>query len=45
MIVMKFGSTSVQDAQAIDCVAAFVRERPTNMAAKKQVSGHEFALH
>jgi hypothetical protein len=42
MIVMKFGGTSVQDAQAIDCVAAFVRERPTNMAAKEQVSGHEF---
>ena len=27
MIVMKFGGTSVQDAQAIDRVAAIVRER------------------
>src|SRR2546423_1556382 len=27
MIVMKFGGTSVQDAQAIDCVAAIVRDR------------------
>ena len=27
MIVMKFGGTSVQDAEAIDRVAAIVRER------------------
>ncbi|HLW54866.1 MAG TPA: lysine-sensitive aspartokinase 3 [Candidatus Angelobacter sp.] len=27
MIVMKFGGTSVQDASAIDCAAAIVRER------------------
>ena len=27
MIVMKFGGTSVQDAQAIDRVAAIVRDR------------------
>jgi hypothetical protein len=42
MIVMEFGGTSVQNAQAIDCVEAIVLEHPTNMAAKKQVSGHEF---
>jgi hypothetical protein len=33
---------SVQDAQAIDRVAAIVREHPAIMPAKKQVSGHEF---
>src|SRR5262245_46757464 len=33
MIVMKFGGTSVQDAQAIDRVAAIVRERATERPA------------
>jgi len=33
---------SVQDAQAIDRVAAIVREHPAIMPAKKHVSGHEF---
>ena len=42
MIATKFGGISVQDAQAIDRVAAAVPERPANMAAKKQVSGQEF---
>src|SRR6478735_3632221 len=55
MTVMKFGGTSVQDAPAIDRIAAIVREhlqletlssanfRPTT----RQVSGHEFtrAVH
>jgi hypothetical protein len=34
MIVMKFGGTSVQDAQAIDRVAAIVRERLTERPTK-----------
>jgi hypothetical protein len=34
MIVMKFGGTSVQDAQAIDRVAAIVRERLPERPAK-----------
>jgi hypothetical protein len=50
MIVMKFGGTSVQDAQAIDRVAAIVRERrqrkifssPKLRPTTRQVSGHEF---
>jgi hypothetical protein len=50
MIVMKFGGTSLQDAQAIDRVAAIVRERlqlETLSSANfrpttRQVSGHEF---
>jgi hypothetical protein len=50
MIVMKFGGTSVQDAQAIDRVAAIVRERlqleiflsPKFRPTTRQVSGHEF---
>ena len=50
MIVMKFDGTSVQDAQAIDRVAAIVRERlqleiflsPKLRPATRQVSGHEF---
>jgi hypothetical protein len=50
MIVMKFGGTSVQDAQAIDRSAAIVRERlqlETLSSANfrpttRQVSGHEF---
>src|SRR5437667_12513555 len=33
MIVMKFGGTSVQDAKAIECAAAFVKGR----AAQKPV--------
>lgn len=35
-MIVKFGGTSVQYAQAID------REHPAIMPAKKQVSGHEF---
>jgi len=50
MIVMKFGGTSVQDAEAINRVAAIVRERlqlETLSSANfcpttRQVSGHEF---
>src|SRR5689334_1751426 len=50
MIVMKFGGTLVQDAQAIDCAAAIVRERrqrkifssPKPRPTTRQVSGHEF---
>ena len=51
MIVMKFGGTSVQDAQAIDRVAAIVREHlqleifpsPKLRPTTKQVSGHDFS--
>jgi len=51
MIVMKFGGTSVQDAQAIDRVAAIVRERlpleifpsPRLRPTTRQVSGHDFS--
>jgi hypothetical protein len=50
MIVMKFGGTSVQDAQTIDRIAAIVRERlqleifssPKFRPTTRQVSGHEF---
>jgi hypothetical protein len=41
MMATKFGGISVQDTQVLDRVLATVPERPTNMAAKTQVSGHE----
>ena len=51
MIVMKFGGTSVQDAESIDYVAAIVRERlqleifpsPKLRPITRQVSGHDFS--
>jgi hypothetical protein len=51
MIVMKFGGTSVQGAQAIGRVAAIVREHlqleifpsPKLRPTTKQVSGHDFS--